>query len=111
MTKMVAMPIYDKTPSKIYFSGTGLPISKKVGVKHRWLKNYNVCINHDTVMTVAYFRARSTWVACAFEWVKLLKSHLKKKTCRKFANGQDNDYSVNKMAPVVIYPFYWGYFL
>ena len=41
MTKMAAMPIYGKNPSKI-FSETGRPISKKLGVKHLWLKYYNV---------------------------------------------------------------------
>ena len=35
MTKMAAMPIYGKNPSKIFFSGTGGPISKKFGLKHR----------------------------------------------------------------------------
>ena len=40
MTKMAAMPIYGKNPSKIFFSGTGGPISKKLGMKHRWLKYY-----------------------------------------------------------------------
>ena len=44
-------------------------------------------------MTLAYIWARSTWVAYAFEWVKLLKCHLKRKSCRKLANGQDIDYS------------------
>ena len=33
MTKMAAMPIYGKNPSKIFFSGTGGPISKKLGNK------------------------------------------------------------------------------
>ena len=42
MTKMAAMPIYSKNPSKIFFSGTGGPISKKLGMKHQWLKYYNV---------------------------------------------------------------------
>ena len=32
MTKMAAMPIYGKNPSKIIFSGTGGPISTKVGM-------------------------------------------------------------------------------
>ena len=41
MTKMATMPIYGKNPSKI-FCGTGGPISKKLGMKHRWLKYYNV---------------------------------------------------------------------
>ena len=67
MTKMAAMPIYGKNLSKI-FSGTGGPISMKLGLKHRWLKYYNVYINHDPVMTLTQFMARSTWVADAFEW-------------------------------------------
>ena len=46
----------------------------KLGVKHQWLKYYNVYINHDPVMTFAQFMARSTWVAYAFEWGKLKMS-------------------------------------
>ena len=52
MTKMAAMSIYDKNASKIFFSRTGGSISKKLGMKHRWLKHYNVYINHDPVMTI-----------------------------------------------------------
>ena len=77
MTKMAAMPIYGKNPSKIFFSRTGGSISKKLGMKHRWLKHYIVYINHDPVMTLTYFMARSTQVANAFEWGRLLKCHLK----------------------------------
>ena len=58
-------------------------------------------------MTLTYFRARSTWVAYAFECVKLLKSHLKGKTCRKFANGQFIDYS-EKVAPGLHLPLLTG---
>ena len=32
MTKMAATPIYGKNPSKIFFSGTAGPISKKLGM-------------------------------------------------------------------------------
>ena len=60
MTKMAAMPIYGKNPSKIFFSGTSGPISTKLGMKHGWLKHYNVYINRDPVMTLTYFMARST---------------------------------------------------
>ena len=69
MTKMAARPIYGKNLSKI-FSGTSGQISRKLGLKHRWLKYYNVhvYINHDPVMTLTQFMARSTWVANAFEW-------------------------------------------
>ena len=90
MTKMAAMPIYGKNPSKIFFSGTGGPISKKLGVKHLWLlKHYNVYINHDPVMTLTQFMARSTWG-------KLLKCHLKGKASRNLANGQNIVYSEKK---------------
>ena len=58
MTKMVAMPIYGKNPSKI-FSGNGRPISKKLGVTHLWLKYYNVYINHDPVMTLTQFMGQN----------------------------------------------------
>ena len=40
-------------------------------------KHYNVYVNHDPVMTLTYFTTRSTKVANAFEWGKLLKCHLK----------------------------------
>ena len=60
MTKMAAMPIYGINPSKIFFSRTGGSISKKLVMKHRWLKYYNVYINHDPVMTLTFFTARST---------------------------------------------------
>ena len=33
--------------------------------------------------------ARSTWVAHAFEWQKLLKCHLKGEASRKLTNGQN----------------------
>ena len=59
MTKMAAMPIYGKNASKI-FSRTGASISMKLGMKHRWLKHYNVYINHDRVMTLTFFTAMST---------------------------------------------------
>ena len=32
MTKMAAMPIYGTNPSKIFLSGTGGPISMKLGM-------------------------------------------------------------------------------
>ena len=82
MTKMAAMPIYGKNPSKIIFSETNRLISRKLisrklGVRHGWLKYSNVYINHDPVMTLTMFMARSTWVAFASELGKLLKSHLR----------------------------------
>ena len=60
MTKMAAMPIYGKNPSKIVFSESGGTISKKLGMKHQWLKYYKVYINHEPVVTLTYFTTRST---------------------------------------------------
>ena len=34
MTKMAAMPIYSKNPSKVFFSESDGSISKKLGMKH-----------------------------------------------------------------------------
>ena len=99
MTKMVAMPIYGKNPSNIFDSETNRLISIKLGVKHPWLKYYNVYINHDPVMTLTKFMARSTWVAHAFEWEKLLKCHLKGKASKKLANVQNIDYSEKRKRP------------
>ena len=82
MTKMATMPIYGKNPSKIFFSDR--LISRKLDFKETWceasmVKYSNVYINHDPVMTLTKFMARSTWVAFAFELGKLLKCHLKEK--------------------------------
>ena len=44
--------------------------------------------------------ARSTWVAHAFEWEKLLKCHLKGKASKKLANGQNIDYSEKRKRPM-----------
>ena len=71
----------------------------KLGVKHPWLKYYNKYVNHDPVMTLTKFMARSTWVAHAFEWEKLLKCHLKGKASKKLANGQNIDYSEKRNGP------------
>ena len=60
MTKMAAMPMYGKNPSKIFFSRTGRPFLMKLDMKHRWLEHFNVYINHGPVMTLTYFTARST---------------------------------------------------
>ena len=64
MTKMAAMPIYGKNPSKIFFSGTGGLISTKLGMKHQWPKYYNVYINHDPVMTLTYFTTVNIGCLC-----------------------------------------------
>ena len=59
MTKMAAMPIYGKNPSKIFFSRTGGPIFTKLGMQHRGLLPIIVYINDDPGVTLTYFTARS----------------------------------------------------
>ena len=50
-------------------------------------------------MTLTKFMARSTLVAHAFEWEKLLKCHLKGKASKKLVNGQNIDYSEKSKRP------------
>ena len=59
MTKMAATLIYGKNLSKIFFSGTGGPISTKLSMYHRGLLSIIVCSNDDPGVTLTYFTARS----------------------------------------------------
>ena len=63
MTKMATMPIYGKNPSKIFCSGTGGPISTKLGMQYRGLQPIIVCSNDDPRVTLTYFTARSNLVS------------------------------------------------
>ena len=62
MTKMAATPVYGKNLSKIFFSGTGGPISTKLGMLHWGLQPIIVCSNDDHLVTLTYFTARSNLV-------------------------------------------------
>ena len=62
MTKMAAMPIYGKNPSKIFFSRTGRPIFRKLGMWHQGLQPIVNCSNDDPGVTLTYFTARSNLV-------------------------------------------------
>ena len=72
MTKMAAMPIYGKNPSKIFFSRTGRPISTKLKLvcSNRGLLPIIVCAKHDPGVTLTYFTERSNLVTLAFLWEK-----------------------------------------
>ena len=59
MTKMADMPIQDKNPSKL-FSRTAEPIATKLYMLQLGLEYYIIFINHDLVMTLTNFKARST---------------------------------------------------
>ena len=71
MTKMADTLIYGKNPSKIFFSGTGRPISTKLSIKHRGLQPIIVCSNDDPRVTLTYLTARSNLVTKAFLWEKV----------------------------------------
>ena len=81
----------------------------KVGMKHRAMEFYKIYINHDPWMALTYFMARSTSVAHAFEWGKLVKCHLKGKTCSKLANGLKFYDLQKKLTPGVALTQPWGY--
>ena len=42
----------------------------KVGMQHRVLEYYQVCLNDDPELTLTYFTARSNLVPYAFVWEK-----------------------------------------
>ena len=48
----------------------------KLSMYYWELKLCEVYINDDPGLTLAYFTARSNWVASKFKWGKLLQSHL-----------------------------------
>ena len=43
MIQMIAMPIYDKIPFKIFFSRTKKQGTLKLGIKHPCLETYQIC--------------------------------------------------------------------
>ena len=55
----------------------------KFGMYHWGFKLYKVNINDDPGLTLTYLTARSNWVACTFEWGKLLQSHLMEEILQK----------------------------
>ena len=65
-------------------------------------------INHAPFITLAYFRARSTWVTCAFKHFKLLKCHLKEKCA---GNWQMDRILIilKKNGSGLHLPLYWAY--
>ena len=74
MTKMAAMLIhvYGKTLQKSSSLELVYRFKRNLGLKY-----YNVYINHDCVMTLTYFKARSTWVPMHLNGGKLLTCHLR----------------------------------
>ena len=61
LTKMAAMHLYGKIPSK-FFSGSGGTILTKPGRKHQGFQSIIVCSNGDPGLTLTYFTAKSNLV-------------------------------------------------
>ena len=59
MTKIAAMPIYDKTFKNLL---TRSPIILKLGMNHWGLKVYKFYINDAPWLTLTYLTARANWV-------------------------------------------------
>ena len=55
---MASIPIYGKNPSKIV-SGTGRPISTKLGMLHPGLQPIKVCSHDDPGVTLTFLTAGS----------------------------------------------------
>ena len=68
MTKMATMPIYDKNPLKIFFSGTNGLMALKLSIQHSGLEPYKICSNDDPALTLTYFMARSSLLLNVFVW-------------------------------------------
>ena len=70
MTKLAAMPIYDKNIKKIFFSKTKRPMTFKLDMQHWVLEYYIFYSNDDPELTLTYFTASSKLVPFAFVWEK-----------------------------------------
>ena len=49
----------------------------KLGMQHRVLEYYQVCLNDDPELTLTYLTARSTLVPYAFVWGKKVRKKVK----------------------------------
>ena len=70
---------------------------------------HKVYINHDPGMTLTYFTARSTKVANAFEWKKLVKCNCMGETCWEYANRQKIYVYETILTSGVCLPLPYGY--
>ena len=62
MTKMAAMPTYDKNLKKSFFSRTTGPIALKIGMEHLGSQPIKVYINNVTGLMLTSFVGRSNLV-------------------------------------------------
>ena len=60
VAKLATMPIYGKTPLKIFFPEISRPMTFKLGINNYWrLWPYKDCSNNDPGLTLTCFTARS----------------------------------------------------
>ena len=83
MTKMAATSIYDKNPSKIFFSGNQMANDLGPWYVALGLGPIKICSNDDLGFTLTCFMASSNLVPYAFIWENLLESHLMEETHSK----------------------------
>ena len=67
--KMAAMPIYGKSPLKIFFYRTRRPMTSGLGMLHWGCGAYQVYSNDDPRLTLTYLTSRSNLLLNAFKWV------------------------------------------
>ena len=77
MTKMAAMPIYGKNIKKSYSPKPKRPMTLKLGMQHRVLEYYQICLNYDPGLTMTYFTARPYLVPYAASGARVLPSLFK----------------------------------
>ena len=57
---------HDQDGRHAHISGTKRPMTCKLGMQHRVLEYYQVCLNDDPGLTFTYFTTRSNLVPYAF---------------------------------------------
>ena len=108
MTNMAARPIYGKNLKNPLLQ------NQKSYDLETWhvasgTQALQIYINDDPGLTLTYFTARSNLVTCAFEWGKLLKSHLLEETCCKGLYKLNNTVNEKYLTPGGCLPLHLGY--
>ena len=70
MTKVAAMPIYNKNIKQSFSPEPKRPMTLTLSMQHRVLEYYQIYSNDDPRLTLTYFTARSNLVPYAFVWEK-----------------------------------------
>ena len=116
ITKVAAMPIYDKNLKKIFFSGIKRSITLKLVMQHRVLEYHQICSKDDPGMTLTYFTARSNLVPYAFVSEKGKTMNFFRNCCRlwvetsnRWSKWQEVSVDIKILSPGGCLPLPWGY--